>query len=467
VTLMASLTSPLRKAWTEADHPRAEDGTFGAGAALAEARVKPRLNADQIADQHQSKARELLSKFAGPARYIRAKTDQLRARLTERYGVKGATAIMAAGQVITWSITVGAPLATGLPIIVPPGGGLATSLALAGMVEVYRKMRGTKTKSADNLTEEEIQAAAVEVVNELLAGIHAQLQGDDMDIAEPLHKRLTSIRKAKDASGHEHDKLGQFAATGGGASGSSDAHKEASAKLNAGAAKPSEKLAAKRAELRSAMDAYKSERKVAFGELKGKAEAASDKANEHVESMRKATDNLAWDTDNEDEQHFAALEEARMDYDESATASERFEQLKVIEATAKEALAVDQPVAREPSAEDKAKATKLREQAMDAERQRNALFDQYAALEKEGDKAKLDTFVAEKQPQLEALATASQKARDQADEIDHPQSGISAEDKATNKQHLQAVLASVKEAKAALREYVAHRKEMRAIRDQS
>lgn len=145
--------------------------------------------ADQIAAHASASSEKLLAKFAAPAKWLRAKTDQFRAKLTERYGVKGAAAIMAAGQVITWGITIGAPIATGLPIIVPPGGGLLTSLAVAGMVEAYKKIRGggksdvKESSEPEELTAEQITEAAVALVNELLAGLAEQVGSDSDDDA--------------------------------------------------------------------------------------------------------------------------------------------------------------------------------------------------------------------------------------------------------------------------------------------
>lgn len=153
--------------------------------------------ADEVADAVESKSRQLLAKFKRPAAWLKAKGEKVRADLTQRYGVKGAAAIIGAGQVITWGITIGAPIATGLPIVVPPGGGLATSLALAGLVDLYRKVRGGKVKGdGEELTADEIQEQAVKLVKELIDGVTANQE--DGPVSKPAN-RLKAVQKSPDA----------------------------------------------------------------------------------------------------------------------------------------------------------------------------------------------------------------------------------------------------------------------------
>lgn len=143
--------------------------------------------ADKIAEEVGDKSQALLAKFSRPAKWLKAKTKEVNAKLTAKYGVKGAAAIIGAGQVITWGITVGAPLATGLPIVVPPGGGLATSLALAGLVDLYKKLRGTTVKGETELSEEEAQRLAIELVQELIDGVMKELN-DEPNTATPVNR---------------------------------------------------------------------------------------------------------------------------------------------------------------------------------------------------------------------------------------------------------------------------------------
>lgn len=140
--------------------------------------------ASEIADHLSEKAESILQKFAGPAKWVRGKTEELRGKLIERYGVRTTASIFAAGQIITWSISIGAPILTHLPIVVPPGGGLATTLALAGCVEAYRKIRGmmsgkqnvVESLESEELSAHEIMLKAVEMVNELIRGAHEALE---------------------------------------------------------------------------------------------------------------------------------------------------------------------------------------------------------------------------------------------------------------------------------------------------
>jgi len=193
-------SAKLHESWDESKHPRDHGkwahaaGDSGATAEHPPASAKETTNtskdtlpgtlaeihnaAEKIAAQEAEKSATLLGKFKEASKWLKDKNARLYGKLQERYGTKGALAIWGAGQVITWGITVGAPLVTGLPIIVPPGGGMLTSLALAGMVEAYKKFRGSKGKDVaesaetlfdDDLSAEEIHKAAVEMVNELLA----------------------------------------------------------------------------------------------------------------------------------------------------------------------------------------------------------------------------------------------------------------------------------------------------------
>jgi hypothetical protein len=111
-------------------------------------------------------------------------------------------------------------------------------------------------------------------------------------------------------------------------------------------------LAAKHAELKAAMEAHKQERHAAFNDLKDAAQAASEKADEHFEVIRQSSYQIAWNSDNENEQSFTDLEEAIHDYDEGGTPGEQNEQLKKIEATAKECQVVKQQMESEPGKED-------------------------------------------------------------------------------------------------------------------
>jgi hypothetical protein len=145
-----------------------------------------REKAGEIADRLKEKAESIFQKFAGPAKWMKGKTEEMRGKLIERYGIKTATSIFAAGQIITWSISIGAPILTHLPIVVPPGGGLATTLALAGCVEAYRKVRGMmagkkdlkESLESEELSAHEIMLKAVEMVNELIRGAHEALEAE-------------------------------------------------------------------------------------------------------------------------------------------------------------------------------------------------------------------------------------------------------------------------------------------------
>lgn len=138
--------------------------------------------ADNVVEKSESKSRQLLEKFKGPAKWLKSKGDEVKVKLTRKYGVKGAAAILGAGQIITWGITIGAPIATGLPIVVPPGGGLATSLALAGMVDLYKKLRGSKAKDGKELSAEQIEAEAVKLVQELIDGVAKELENEPTEV---------------------------------------------------------------------------------------------------------------------------------------------------------------------------------------------------------------------------------------------------------------------------------------------
>ena len=109
-------------------------------------------------------------------KWAAAKGEQQLAENKKKYGVKGALAIWSAGQVITWGITIGLPM-LGIPLVIPPGGGLLTTALLAVVVDKYRKMRGsqeTQLSAEESLTPDEIHQLAVEMVTDQLKELHQQ-----------------------------------------------------------------------------------------------------------------------------------------------------------------------------------------------------------------------------------------------------------------------------------------------------
>lgn len=166
-----------------------------------------------------------------------------------------------------------------------------------------------------------------------------------------------------------------------------------------GTAKPrhgeqASRLAEAGRKLKESMAAHKAERHAAFDALKEQAHAASDKANEHAEAANKSGYQLAWNSDNADEEPFTELETALSEYDPDAATTDRLYQIRGILDYVKQCQEIDQPVASQPAGDD----------------------------------------------------------------------GISPEDKAANKQHLQAVADGAKAALGELRAYIRHRKEMAAIK---
>jgi hypothetical protein len=168
-------------------------GTGGGNGATPKAKAAKRVTAveqfrttaEGIIKRHGPRVAALLKKFTAPATYLKARTDKIRAKMVKRYGARNTAIIFAAGQAITWGISIGAPLATGLPIVVPPGGGLATSLVLAGLIDAYRRMTGTQPAELStgaefaDLSVEQVQRVAAKLVNHLLQGVHGQLKVKD------------------------------------------------------------------------------------------------------------------------------------------------------------------------------------------------------------------------------------------------------------------------------------------------
>jgi hypothetical protein len=229
---------PFSAAHDVSGESRANDGKWTAGGQqsgnqptaekpkqekMPESPEKLFAKADEISEKFAEQSNGLLAKFTAPAKWMRAKTEKLKGELVKRYGARNAALIIGAGQVITWGITIGAPLATGLPIVVPPGGGMLTSLALAGMVEAYRKIRGDAGKEVSmsnaDLPPEEIQRIACGVVNTFLSRLN-----------EKFGAEIESTSLSVDASGHEHKGNGagggQFVSMIGQASSYKDLKKE-------------------------------------------------------------------------------------------------------------------------------------------------------------------------------------------------------------------------------------------------
>lgn len=98
------------------------------------------------------------------------------------------------------------------------------------------------------------------------------------------------------------------------------------------------------AALHSKHQELKQARQEAFREIKADAQAARQKANEHFAAIQDAYGDIAWDSGDPSQEAFTHYETAVMDYDEDAPASERFNALKEIEATARDALDIKQKV---------------------------------------------------------------------------------------------------------------------------
>jgi hypothetical protein len=218
------------------------------------------------------------------------------------------------------------------------------------------------------------------------------------------------------------------------------------------------------AEHKAAMAEHHEGRHAAFGEVKEQADAAAEKAGEHEEAITAAMGQVAWNSDDDNEQRFNDLDSAWGDYDASAPPRERFEQLQKVEAEAKGCLTVKQKVASAATPGGIAKAKALRKEAADDQKAKDAIQDEYDAVEKAGDQASTDSWAKAHNEQFSALRQAIREANEEADLLENPDDGITPAQLAENKQHLQTIIANARAAREQLRVYVKHRKEMRAIK---
>lgn len=149
--------------------------------------------------EHVEKAwfsKELLSAFKKPADWLRNATSAIKNKIVEKYGAKNASAIFAAGQMVAFGLAIGKPRGEGShDEAMIHGGGLLTSLALAGMVDAYRKLamphvapmamsaNGTEDDDHDDLSSEMVQKIGREVAKTIVDGLRHQLGGSRIEMS--------------------------------------------------------------------------------------------------------------------------------------------------------------------------------------------------------------------------------------------------------------------------------------------
>ena len=129
----------------------------------------------------------LMEKLKSPMAWMKKKADQQWDSMEKKFGYKGAMALWAAGQTITWGATAGL-LANELPPV-PPMGGLLTTGLLAVMVDKYKQMSGKKADEGKgefgrDLTPEEFQQETSSNVAHLSEGT-PKVEDDPMQVAAP------------------------------------------------------------------------------------------------------------------------------------------------------------------------------------------------------------------------------------------------------------------------------------------
>ncbi len=115
-----------------------------------------------------AKGSQMLDALPG-AKYMRQKAAQLREGLEQRYGRKQALMILAAGQILSWTSTVGS-IAAGVPAVIPSAVMTAPLVALAELVRQLRKKTGRVAESLGGMTRAELLAEVKTLVESMRAG---------------------------------------------------------------------------------------------------------------------------------------------------------------------------------------------------------------------------------------------------------------------------------------------------------
>ncbi len=168
---------PTQEGKDASGHEHAADGRFGTGGGSSNGtktkadHAALHAKADSLSDSMVKGGAALMAKAgaAGKAiKAIKAKTDLLRKKIESRYGPKQTRAIMASAVAISWG-AFGAGAAAGSLVYVPVGVAAIPGIAIA---EIYRQVRGKsgmKESEEEELSQEEIEAAAKELVAEVKA----------------------------------------------------------------------------------------------------------------------------------------------------------------------------------------------------------------------------------------------------------------------------------------------------------